>query len=203
MDGTHMAISGFDKNKEDDGYASVLEYRKDQLASSHQIKRYFTKLTYITSLIFNKILHELYFWRLAITHPKVIVLGADTMVLDNNSASKREGNEITYKRKKGFQPLHVMGAFLIDVLFRKGSAHSNHGTDYVHRIAAVVKLIRKRYASDVPIVLCSDGGFFDQKAFDVFEHEPGIHYITTGKLYSNVTEYVQDLPTDAFNTNCE
>ncbi len=201
MDGTHMAISGFDRNKEDDGYAAVLECRKDQLASSHQIKRYFAKLTCITSLIFNKILHELFFWRLSITQPQVIVLGADTMVLDNNSARKREGNEVTYKRKKGFQPLHISwGPFLIDVLFRKGSAHSNHGTDYVDRIAAVVKLIRKRYASDVPIVLCSDSGFFDQKAFEVFEHELGIHYITTGKLYSDVTEYVRDLPTDAFNT---
>jgi len=45
----------------------------------------------------------LFFWRLSITSPQVIVLGADTMVLDNDSANKREGNEVTYKRKKGFQ----------------------------------------------------------------------------------------------------
>ena len=101
----------------------------------------------------------------------------------------------------GFQPLHISwGPFLIDVLFRKGSAHSNHGTDYIDRIGAVVRLIRKRYASDVPILLCSDSGFFDQKAFEVFEQEFHIHYITTGKLYDDVTEYVRDLPADAFNT---
>jgi len=40
MDGTNMAISGFDQRKADDGYASLLECTTDQLASSHQIKRY-------------------------------------------------------------------------------------------------------------------------------------------------------------------
>lgn len=152
-------------------------------------------------LPFWKILHELFFWRLSVTSPQVILLGADTMVMDNDSANKREGNEVTYKRKKGFQPLHISwGPFLIDVLFRKGSAHSNHGTDYIDRVRAVVKLIRKRYSPQVPIMLCSDSGFFDQKAFDIFEQELHLHYITTGKLYGDVTEYVRDLPNDAFNS---
>jgi len=171
------------------------------MASSHQVKRYFGKLSCITNLIFNKILHELFIWRLHITNPRVIELGADTMVLNNDSAVKREGNEVTYKRKKGFQPLHISwGPFLIDVLFRKGSAHSNHGTDYMDRVRAIVNLIRKRYSRDVPIVICSDSGFSDQKAYEVFEQELHIHYITTGKLYDDVTEYVLDLPTDAFDT---
>ncbi len=64
------------------------------------------------------------------------------MVMDNNSSQIKEGNEPTYKKKKGFQPLHICwGSFLIDVLFRKGSAHSNHGTDYTDRVKAVVELI--------------------------------------------------------------
>jgi len=121
------------------------------------------------------------------------------MALDNDSAVKREGNEVTYKRKKGFQPLHIcLVPFLIDEMFRKGSAHSNHGTDYISRVKSVVKLICERYSSDVPIVLCADSGFADQKAYGVFERELHIHYITTGKLYDDVTEYVQDLSTDTF-----
>ncbi len=45
----------------------------------------------------------------------------------------------TYKRKKGFQPLHICyGPFLIDVMFRKGSVHSNHGTDYIDRVSALI-----------------------------------------------------------------
>jgi len=61
IDGTNMSISGFDQIKEDDGYAALLECRKDHLASSHQIKRYFAKLACVTDHIFNKILHELFF----------------------------------------------------------------------------------------------------------------------------------------------
>jgi len=199
IDGTNMAMSGFDQSKNDEGYAALLECKPDQMASSHQIKRFFGKLSFITDLIFNKILNELFLWRLHISKPRIIELGIDTMVLDNDSALKREGNEVTYKRKKGFQPLHISwGPFLVDVMFRKGSAHSNHGTDYISRVKSVVKLIRERYSSDVPIVLCADSGFADQKAYDVFERDLHIHYITTGKLYDDVTDYVQDLSTDTF-----
>ncbi|MCK4990991.1 MAG: IS1380 family transposase, partial [Bacteroidales bacterium] len=147
MDGTDMSISSFDKKKKDEGYAALLENNVDEMASSHQIKRFFIKISIVTNSIFNKILNELFIWRLNKTKPKIIMLGIDTMVMDNDDAKKREGNEPTYKRKKGFQPLHICwGPFLIDVLFRKGSAHSNHGTDYIDRVNAIVKLIRKRYS---------------------------------------------------------
>ena len=160
IDGTNISISSFDQRKADEGYAALLECKPTELASSHQIKRYFAKLSFITSQIFNKILHELFIWRLQITKPAIIELGIDTMVLDNDSACKREGNEFTYKRRKGFQPLHICwGVFLVDVLFRKGSAHSNHGTDYVERVRTITNLIRKRYSEHVPIVLCADSGF--------------------------------------------
>lgn len=199
MDGTNTAISHFDQLKTDEGYAAILENNTKELASSHQIKRYFAKLSIVTNLIFNKILSELFIWRLNITRPEIIILGIDTMVLDNDDALKREGCEPTYKKKKGFQPLHICwGSFLIDVLFRKGSAHSNHGTDYTDRIKSIVKLIRKRYSEQVAIILCADSGFADQKAYDVFEQELGIHYITTSKIYSDVKDYVKDLHSDNF-----
>jgi len=135
IDGTNMSISSFDQSKKDEGYASVLECKTDQMASSHQIKRFFCKLSGVTGFVFNKILNELFIWRLDISKPQIIELGIDTMVLDNDSAVKREGSEVTYKRKKGFQPLHICwGPFLVDVVFRKGSAHSNHGTDYTEMI---------------------------------------------------------------------
>ena len=116
IDGTDMSISGFDQRKEDEGYASLLENRIDEMASSHQIKRFFSKISIVNNLIFNKILHELFIWRLKITKPTIIELGIDTMVMDNDYAKKREGNETTYKKKKGFQSLHICwGPFLIDV----------------------------------------------------------------------------------------
>ena len=200
IDGTDMAISCFDKKKRDEGYAAVLGNEPDEMASSHQIKRFFIKVSIVTNLVFNKILHELFIWRLKITMPKIIELGIDTMVMDNDGAKKREGNEPTYKRKKGFQPLHICwGPFLIDVLFRKGSCHSNHGTDFTDRVKAIVKLIRKRYSQDVPIILCADSGFADQKAYEEFEEILDIHYIITGKIYDDIKEYVREIPQENYD----
>jgi hypothetical protein len=199
IDGTHTAISHFDQMKTDQGYAAILETNTEELASSHQVKRFFIKMIVLKNHIFNKILHELFVWRLNIECPKIIILGIDTMVLDNDGAKKREGCESTYKKKKGYQPLHVCwGAFLVDVLFRKGSAHSNHGNDYTQRVKCVVELIRRRYSPKVPIILCADSGFADQKAYEYFEEELGIHYITTSKIYTDVKDYVGNISTREF-----
>lgn len=199
MDGTSMSISRFDQLKNDEGYAALLENKTNEMASSHQIKRFFSKISIVTNYFFNLILHELFIWRLHISRPEIIELGIDTMVLDNDSAKKREGNEPTYKRKKGFQPLHICwGPFLIDVMFRRGSAHSNHGTDYPDRVKAVINLIRRRYMKDVPIIICADSGFADQKVYEEFEENLHIHYITTGKVYNDIKEHIEALPVDSF-----
>jgi hypothetical protein len=182
MDGTDMSISGFDKKKTDKGYASVLENIETDMASSHQIKRFFLKLSIIPNSLYCKILHALFIWRLKIELPKIIFLGIDTMVLDNDDSKKKECCEVTYKKKKGFQPLHITwGPFLIDVLFRNGKAYSNHGTDYTDRVKAIVELIRERYSCDVPIILCADSGFADQKAFDYFD-TINVHFVTTRRI---------------------
>ena len=121
------------------------------------------------------------------------------MVMDNDHAKKREGNKLTYKKRNGFQPLHISwGPFLIDVLFRTGDAHSNHGTDYTDRVRVIVELIRKRYSKQVPIILCADSGFADQKAYLEFEENLGIHYITTSRMYKGVKEYIPQIPTESF-----
>jgi hypothetical protein len=199
IDGTDMSISSFDRKKKDEGYAALLENHTSEMASSHQIKRFFKKFIFIKDSGYNKILHELFIWRLRIENHKIIVLGIDTMIMDNDSSKKREGNEPTYKKKKGFQPLHICwGPFLIDVLFRKGSAHSNHGTDYTDRVRVVVELIRKHYSVEVPIIICTDSGFSDQKAFHCFEDELHIHYITTSQLYKDIKQYTSETEADAY-----
>ncbi len=199
IDGTDMSISGFDSRKTDQGYAALLEEKSAELASSHQIKRFFSKLSIIPNSIYCRILHELFIWRLHIEKPAIIELGIDTMVMDNDTSKKREGNEPTYKKVKGFQPLHISwGSLLIDVLFRRGSAHSNHGTDYTDRIRAIVELIRTRYSNDVPIVIFADSGFADQKAYAIFEEDIKIHYVTTSKIYGDVKEYANELPSGVF-----
>jgi len=45
------------------------------------------------------------------------------MVMDNDDSQKKEGCELAYKKKKGFQPLHIScEPFLIDV-FLGGEVH--------------------------------------------------------------------------------
>jgi hypothetical protein len=198
IDGTDMSISGFDRKKKDKAYAAVLENTEKEMASSHQIKRMFIKLSVMPNWLYNKILHRLFIWRLKIENPQIIILGVDTMVLDNDDSKKKEGCEPTYKKKKGFQPLHISwNVFLIDVMFRNGKAHSNHGTDYTDRVTVIVELIRKLYNKNVPIILCADSGFADQKAYDIFD-ELGIHFITTSKLYKDIKEYATLLPQEQY-----
>ena len=99
IDGTETSISSFDTRKTDPGYASVIENTMEEMASSHQIKRFFAKMAFIKSKLFNNIIHQLFLWRLQIEKPQIIELGIDTMVLNNDDARKREGCEVTYKRK--------------------------------------------------------------------------------------------------------
>ena len=75
-------------------------------------------------------MQELFVWRLHITQPSIILLDMDTMVLDNDDAKKRQGVDVTYKNKCGFQPLQITWqGKIVDAMFRRGSAHSNHGND--------------------------------------------------------------------------
>lgn len=198
IDGTDMSISSFDRKKTDKGYTAILENKESDMASSHQIKRMFRKLSIIPNKLYNIILNELFIWRLKLEMPKIIILGGDTMVLDNDDSKKKEGCEPTYKNKKGFQPLHISwGSFLVDVMFRRGKAHSNHGTDYTDRVTAIVKLIRKRYSKEVPIILCTDSGFSDQKAFDIFD-ALNVHFITTSRIYDEVRAYAEQVPSQQY-----
>jgi hypothetical protein len=199
FDGTDMSMTGFDAKKNDQGYAAVLENKSFEMASSHQMKRFFAKLSIVPNKLYRVILHQLFIWRLLIEKPRIIILGIDTMVMDNDSARKREGCETTYKKKKGFQPLHICwGPYLIDVTFRKGSAHSNHSTDYIDCVTETVKLIRSGYSDQVPIILCADSGFADQVAFECFENTLKIHYVVTSKIYPNIKEYLKDLSPEGF-----
>jgi len=199
IDGTDVSISSFDRKKTDKGYMAILENKESDMASSHQIKRMFIKLSIIPNNIYNIVLNQLFIWRLKIEKPKIIILGIDTMVLDNDYSKKKEGCDPTYKKKKGFQPLHISwGPFLIDVMFRNGKAHSNHGTDYTDRVTAIVKLIRKHYNKKVPIILCADSGFSDQKAFDIFD-ALNVHFIITSRIYQEVREYAEQAPSQLYS----
>ena len=190
MDGTSRHLTYFDTLKRDEGYAAAIETEPEQMLSSHAAKRFFKAIYWPAIHVFRAVLLQLFLWRLQLVQPALIILGLDTMVMDNDDAQKRHGVKATYKNCKGFQPLQLSwGRFIIDALFRAGDAHSNHGQDVEKMLRRIVAAIRKHYRAEVAIVLRMDSGFFDQKLFKVFE-ELQIGYISGGKLYDDVKSYV-------------
>lgn len=201
IDGTYMRMESFNEVKKDEGYRALLENQEKQMASSHQMKRLFRKLmdNNIGNNIYRKFLHKLFLWRLRTEKPKIIILGVDTMVLNNDDAKKREGVEPTYKKKKGYQPLHISwGPYLVDILFRSGSKHSNHGEDFIDSVENMTKLIRKNYNPEVPLIVVCDSGFLDEKAFEYFEEKLKIGYTITGKMYGDIKNYIEKIPADKY-----
>lgn len=189
IDGSDLTIQGFDRIGKDTGYAAALEVSQEDMLSSHTVKRFFKKFRGARYKVYRKVLLELFVWRLNILKPGIIVLDMDTMVLDNDDAQKREGVSVTYKNKKGYQPIQISWeGKIVDAYFRRGSAHSNHGNDVKTIMKEVVQLIRRRYRRDVPIIVTSDSGFMDEDNFKYFEQELKIHYVCYGKQYETVKE---------------
>lgn len=198
FDGSYFRLTHFDKLKNDEGYAASIETAENQMASSHTIKRFFKAITDVRVWLFRKVLKQLFVWRLGIEKPKVIKIGLDTMVMDNDEALKREGVEPTYKKVKGFQPLQMYwGRYIINAIFRNGKAHSNHGNHTYLMVREIVKLIRKSYSKEVPIILMADTGFFDKKLFELCDHLQ-IGFVIGGKMYSDIKKYIASLPDKEF-----
>ena len=198
VDGSDMSLLSFDRRQQDEAYALLLENSSEEMASSHQIKRFFQKFSSFGNWVFRRILLHLFIWRLRIEKPEIIILFADTMVLDNNDAQQREGVEPTYKMKKGFQPLQISWkSYLVDALFRSGSVHGNHGQEFKKAIARLTFAIRKHYR-DVPIIGTSDSAFMDDDNFTYFEQQLKINYICAGKQYDDLKKYISQLPCQQF-----
>ena len=192
VDGTSRHLTYFDQLKQDEGYAGSIETRTGQMASSHQIKRFFKSFSWVRVFLFRRLLQTLFLWRLQITQPELIELGIDTMVMDNDDALCRHGVKPTYKKKKGFQPLQMnWGRFIVDAVFRGGDKHSNHGDTVLKMIRHMVIKIKREYRLDVPIIIRMDSGFFDQKIFALCE---ALHvgYICGGKMYKGIKQMASD-----------
>ena len=189
VDGTSRRLTYFDQLSQDSGYAGgSIETDLKDMASSHQIKRFFKAFAWTRVFLFRRLLQTLFLWRLRIVQPDVIELGIDTMVMDNDDALQRHGVKPTYKKKKGFQPLQMnWGRFIVDAVFRSGDKHSNHGDSVLNMIRHMVLKIKRDYRWNVPIIIRMDSGFFDQKIFDMCETLQ-VGYICGGKMYENIKQ---------------
>lgn len=186
LDGTSRHLVYFDALKQDEGYAAAIETAPAQMLSSHAVKRFFGAFSWYRIWLFRALLKQLFRWRLQMRKPKIVVLGMDTMVMDNDEAQKRHGVEPTYKKVNGFQPLHLTWeGLIIDAVFRGGSKHSNDGDTALKMVEHIVKFIRKHYGEEVPIIMRLDAGFFDQDLFQGFE-KLQIGYICGGRIYEEL-----------------
>ncbi len=191
IDGTDVTMKGFDRRSKSPEMSSLLECEQKDLLSGSSVRRFFEKFTGSRYRLLRPVLHDLFIWRLNIEKPEVIQLYIDTMVLDNDQGIKREGCKPTYKKVKGFQPLQVhWNGFIVDMEFRSGEKHSNHGHGVSKCISKLVSLIRSKYSADVPIIVNCDSGFLSDTNFNRFE-ELGVHYIGMGKLYDYLYEQVK------------
>ena len=199
IDGTDLSMSRFDHIKNEPSHAGIIETKENYMISSHTAKRFFRGFSIVRVWLFRKVLKQLFLWRINIEKPKLIKIGLDTMVMDNNDAKTREGVEPTYKKVKGFQPLQVYwGRYIIDTIFRNGKAHSNHGNHVSRVITDLVRLIRKYYNPDVPIVFIADTGFFDEQLLLLGERlEVGI--IVGGKMFKDMKNHIGTLKEDTFS----
>lgn len=194
FDGTSRHLSYFDELQKEEGYRAVVEMGKQDMASSHAIKRFFAAFRMVHRFAFRWVLKELFVWRLQLNKPKAVVLTMDTMVMDNDEAGKRHGCDPTYKKVKGFQPLQLIWeGKIIDAIFRRGKRHSNYGTDAPKMLEAIVTLIRTRYQASVEIVLRLDAGFFDEKLFTLCD-QLGVIFLATGKMLDAAKEKVAAIP---------
>ncbi len=194
VEGTSRHLVHFDALRAEAGYAGAIETKAEKMASSHMVKRFFKSFSLPLIWRFRRLLQELFTWRLNMIKPEVVVLGIDTMVMDNDAAALRHGSQPTYKKVKGFQPLQVTwGRFIVDAVFRGGSKHSNYGDTVPKTLTHLARRIRRDYREDVPIILRMDNGFFDQKIFALCD-ELGIGFICPGKMYYNMRRFVGALP---------
>lgn len=200
IDGTCRHLTHFDTLKSDTGYAATIERRPEDLISSHAVKRFIGSIGFGRIWLLRRLLQEMFIWRLNLAEPKVVVLDLDVMVMDNDDAEKREGVRPTYKKVKGFAPLQmVWNRIIVDAVFRAGHHHSNHKDTTEKMVKHVVRLIRRRFSKTVPILIRQDAGYFDQKLFDLYE-ELGVGYISGGKLYQDIKEFIAGHAGEAWAT---
>ena len=110
LDGSSRHLVSFDALKEDAGYGGAIETKPEALLSSHAVKRFFGRFSMWRIWLFRRVLQQLFLWRLRLQQPPLILLGMDTMVMDNDEAPQRHGVAPTYKRVKGFSRFRLPGA---------------------------------------------------------------------------------------------
>lgn len=199
LDGTSYSLVRFDELKEEEGYGQAIEVEAETMASSHQIKRFFGKFSLGRIWLFRRLIQQLFLWRLRVRDPEVVILGMDTMVMNNHGAKEREGVEPTYKGPEGFHPFQISwDRYVADAILRGGSKHSNDGTTAIKAIEHLTRKIRTALGEEIPIVVRMDAGFCDQHIYEACE-QLGLGYISSGRLLGEIKDEAEERPEEGWS----
>ena len=198
MSGESRHLTSFDDLVAQNGATALFNVEK--IPSSHALKRFFKSFHHGHEKKFRDHLASLFIRSLEAEKPKRVILGVDSMVMDNDDAECRHGVTPTYKNKKGYHPLQMTwGNMIVDGIFRSGS-RSTHEFKYTRAmIKRMVRLVRKCLGADVAIIIRLDAGYFDEKLLKFMDEELNVGFVVGGKLYAGFKGDMETLPQNDIN----
>lgn len=198
MNGESRHISSFDDLKKDDTSAALFNVK--EIPSSDAVKRMFKKFSHSHEHKFRGVLSGLFLRKLLAVRPKVVILGVDSMVMDNNDANCRMGVSPTYKKCKGFHPLQMtcMG-MIVDAIFRAGSRSTHEFKETYKMIKRMVKMVRESLGYDIAIIIRMDAGYCDEKLIRCLDEELKVGFQIGGKLYKNFKADIETISEETWS----
>ncbi len=83
LDGTSKHVSYFDHLKTDPSHSVIIGTKQEELVSSQQVRRFFYAFSNVCARAFRLILYHIFIELLNKKQPSIIILGLDSVVLDN------------------------------------------------------------------------------------------------------------------------
>ncbi len=184
MQGDSRHISSFEDLKKDNFMTALFNVK--EIPGQDAVKRMFKKFRNSHEFKFREVLAGLFLRRLKSVAPKVVILGVDSMVMDNDDAGCRMGVKPTYKKVKGFHPIQMTWkGMIIDGIFRRGDRYTHEFKQTSAMIRRMVRKVRATLGDDVAIIITMDAGYCDEKLIRYLDEELKVGFVIAGKLYKN------------------
>jgi hypothetical protein len=201
MLGDSRHISSFDDLEEDSCMAAL--FNVDEIPGQHATKRMFKKFRNCNEFKFREILADLFLRRLKEVSPKLVVLGVDSMVLDNDDAECRMGVTPTCKKVKGYHPIQITwNGMIVDSVFRRGDRYTHEFQLTSSMIRRMVRKIREVLGNDVAIIVSMDAGYCDEKLIRYLDEDLKVGFVIAGKLYKNFKETIKTIDEEQWADYC-
>ncbi|MGB1888773.1 MAG: transposase, partial [Akkermansiaceae bacterium] len=197
MLGDSRHLSNFDDLKNDECTQKL--FGVEEAPGTAAVKRFLARFVAKHELRFRDILIRLFLRRLRDVRPEVIFLGLDSMVLDNDDSTCRQGVDSTYKGCMGYHPLQLtwMG-MIIDGMFRRGNRGTHEFENTVSMLERAVGLIRAELGENTPIIIRMDAGYCDEKLMIYLNEELKVGFQVGGRLYEDFKQNMFSVPEEAW-----